>query len=147
MWMQDGCRVYMDSYMVLNGLCFMGYFRKKPLLGGSSDTKPGDHGNPNAHSRWLILFYRVWGGHMIRNLIEVEGLVTYDFTLYLRIRDHTAWFWRCVGTTFGHFLLSSHNFMVTALGSCVKWPLLYSKANGMMSLWGLTQTHTRFLIA
>ena len=25
--------------------------------------------------------------------------------------------------TFGHFLLGSHNFMVTALGSCVKWPL------------------------
>ena len=21
--MQDGCRVYMDSYMALNGLCFM----------------------------------------------------------------------------------------------------------------------------
>ena len=27
---------------------------------------------------------------------------------------------------FGHFLLGSHNFMVTALGSCVKWPL-YNK--------------------
>ena len=24
---------------------------------------------------------------------------------------------------FGHFLLGSHKFMVTALGSCVKWPL------------------------
>jgi hypothetical protein len=23
MWMQDGCRVYMDSYMALNGSCFM----------------------------------------------------------------------------------------------------------------------------
>ena len=30
----------------------------------------------------------------------------------------------CVGTTaFGHFLVGSHIFMVTALGSCVKWPL------------------------
>ena len=28
-----------------------------------------------------------------------------------------------LGTAFGHFLLGSHNFMVTALGSCVKWPL------------------------
>jgi hypothetical protein len=27
-----------------------------------------------------------------------------------------------LGTTFGHFLLGSHNFVVTALGSCVKWP-------------------------
>ena len=24
---------------------------------------------------------------------------------------------------FGHFCLGSHNFMVTALGSCVKWHL------------------------
>ena len=51
-------------------------------------------------------------------------MVTYDFTLHLRIRNHTAWFSRCVGTTFGHFLLGSHNFMVRALGSCVKWPSL-----------------------
>ena len=25
---------------------------------------------------------------------------------------------------FGHYLLGSHNFMVTALDSCVKWPLV-----------------------
>jgi hypothetical protein len=44
----------------------------------------------------------------------VEGPITYGFTLHLRIRDHTTWFWRCVGTAFGHFLLGSHNFMVMA---------------------------------
>ena len=27
---------------------------------------------------------------------------------------------------FGHFLLGSHNFMVTTLASCVKWPKLTS---------------------
>ena len=48
---------------------------------------------------------------------------TYDFTLLLRVRDHVTWFWRCVGTTFGHFHLCSHDHMVMALGSCVKWPL------------------------
>ena len=31
--------------------------------------------------------------------------------------------WRCLGTAFGHLLLGSHNLMVTALGSCVKWSL------------------------
>ena len=36
---------------------------------------------------------------------------------------HTTWFWRCLGTAFGYFLLGSHNFMVTALGPCAKWPL------------------------
>jgi hypothetical protein len=25
---------------------------------------------------------------------------------------------------FGHFLLGSHNLLVMALGSCVKWPLV-----------------------
>jgi hypothetical protein len=56
-----------------------------------------------------------WNKHL------VEGPVTYVFILHLRVCDHTTWFWRCVGTTFGHFLLGSHNFMVMALGSCVKW--------------------------
>ena len=54
----------------------------------------------------------------------VEGTVTRnDFTIHSRVRDHTTLIWRCVGTAFGHFLLGSHNLMVTALGSCVKWPL------------------------
>ena len=30
----------------------------------------------------------------------------------------------CLGAAFGHFFLGSHNFMVTTLGSCVKWPYL-----------------------
>ena len=50
----------------------------------------------------------------------VEGPVTCDSTKHLRIRDHTTRSWRYVGTAFGHVLLGSHNFMVTALGSCVK---------------------------
>jgi len=54
--------------------------------------------------------------------------VTYDFTLHLRIPDHPTWFWRCVGMAFGHFLLGSHDLMVMALGSCVKWPLLLHTA-------------------
>ena len=82
-------------------------------------------GTPNAHNRWFILFYHVWGTRMNRNSLKsqlVEGPVTYGFTLHSRIRDHTTWFQRCVGTVFGHCLLGSHHFMVTAAGSCVKWP-------------------------
>ena len=37
----------------------------------------------------------------------MNRLVTCGFTLLLRIRDHTRWFWRCVGTAFGHVLLGS----------------------------------------
>ena len=62
---------------------------------------------------------------MNRNSLKlhvVEGSVKCDFTLDLRVRDHTTRFWRCVRTAFGHFFLGSDNFMVTALGSCMKWP-------------------------
>jgi hypothetical protein len=71
MWMQDGCKVYMDSYMVsygsLHGLWWiimfhdhLDYFQESPL-GGRSNTKPGDCGTLNAHNRWFILFYDVRG--------------------------------------------------------------------------------------
>jgi hypothetical protein len=64
-------------------------------------------------------------------------------SIWLRTRSHVTshytwgsmatlatWCWRgltlnpkpWLGTTFGHFLLGSHNCMVTALGLCVKWP-------------------------
>ena len=59
------------------------------------------------------------------NSIWLRIPVTYGFTLHLKDGDHTRWFWRCVGTAFGHFLLVSRNFMVTAhvwSGSCVKYP-------------------------
>ena len=102
----------------------LGIFSKSSF-GGGPNTKPGDHDTPNAHNRWFILFYYVWGSTWIEKSLKqhmVEGLVTYGFTLYLRVRDHTTWFRRCLGTAFGRFLLGSHNFLVTAFGSCVKWP-------------------------
>jgi hypothetical protein len=58
---QDGCKVYTDSCMALNGLCFMGrldYFQKSPL-GGRPNTKLGDHGTSIVHDRQFILFYHV----------------------------------------------------------------------------------------
>ena len=36
------------------------YFQKSPLE-GRPNTKPGDHGTPNIHNHWFILFYHVWG--------------------------------------------------------------------------------------
>ena len=36
------------------------YFQKPPLK-GRPNTKPGDHGTPNAPYHWFILFYHVWG--------------------------------------------------------------------------------------
>jgi hypothetical protein len=59
--MQDACEVYMDSYMASNGSCFMVTWTifKHHLLEVGLNTKPGDHGTPNAHNHWFISFYHV----------------------------------------------------------------------------------------
>ena len=52
----------MDSYMASNRSCFMVTWTifKNHLLEVDLTQKPGDHGTPNSHIRWLILFYHVW---------------------------------------------------------------------------------------
>ena len=63
MWVQGGCKVYMDSHMASHGSCFMvtWIIIKKPPLGGRPNTKPGDYGTPNTHNRWFIEFNHVRG--------------------------------------------------------------------------------------
>ena len=89
---------------------------QKPPLGGRPNTNPRDRGTPNAHNHLFVLFYHVWGPAWIEFHWISFGWGPGHKWL------HTTWFWRCVGTAFGHFILGSHNFMVMALGSCVKWP-------------------------
>jgi hypothetical protein len=66
---------------------------------------------------------------MNKNPIEIafalRAWVTYNFALHLRARDHPHYMILevCWDGLFTHFLLGSHNFTVTALGLCVKWPL------------------------
>ena len=81
----------------MGGHIFRGHLDhcQKPPHGGRLNSKPGDHGTPNAQNRCYILFYHVWGPTCIEihwNSILVEGPVTYDFTVYSRVRDHTTWF-------------------------------------------------------
>ena len=54
MWIQDACKVYMDSYMASNG--HLDYSQKLPLR-GRPNTKPGDHGTMNAHNQCFILIF------------------------------------------------------------------------------------------
>jgi hypothetical protein len=51
--MQDGCKVYMDSYMSSNGSCFMVTWTifKNHLLEVGLTQKLGDHITLNAHNR------------------------------------------------------------------------------------------------
>ena len=96
------------------------YFQK-PSLGGRLEHKTGRTWHSERSQPLIYSILSCGRTHMNINSLKkhlVENPVTYGFTLHLRIDDHTTWFWRCVGTAFGHFLLGSHNFMVTALGSC-----------------------------
>ena len=122
MWMQDGCNVYVDSYMALNGSCFMvtWIILKNHLLEVGVTQYRESMALRTLTAVDLFYFIMREDPHE-QNILEGPG--TYDFTLHLRIRDHTTWFWRCLGTASWHFLLGSHNVMVTALDSCVKWPL------------------------
>jgi hypothetical protein len=110
MWMQDECKVYMDSYMTSNGPCFMVtwiIFKNHIFESNRPNTNPGDHGTRDAYNRWFILFHHMWKPTWIEihwNNIWLRAHVTYDFTLHLRIRDHTTWCcWRWIGTAFGRF--------------------------------------------
>ena len=124
MWIQDGRKVYLDSYMASNWIMFHGHLDcfQKPPLGGRPNTKPlGDHGSPNVHNCWFTLFYHVWGPawidfHQNSIWLRAQSYTTSHYT-WGSVHDHTRWFWKCLGTAFGHFLLGSHNFMVMAPGS------------------------------
>ena len=107
-----GCKVYMDSYLASNGPCFVltWFLLKEPPLGGRPNTKPGDHGTLNAHNRWFILFYYVWGYAWIeihRNSIwlRTQSHMTSHYTWGSITKVHDY------GSVFGHFLLGSHNFI------------------------------------
>ena len=81
MWMQDGCKVLYGFLHGIKWIMFHGhldYFQKLPLE-GRSNTKPGDHGTPNAHNHWFILFYHVRGPAWIK---------THWNSIWLRVRSH-----------------------------------------------------------
>ena len=50
--MQDGCKVYMNFLGGIQWIMFHGHldYSQYPPLGDSPNTKPGDHGTPNAHN-------------------------------------------------------------------------------------------------
>ena len=76
---------------------------QNPPLGGRPNTKPGDHGNPNDHNRWFIVFYHVWGTAWIN---------IHWNSIWLRVWSHMT----------SHYTWGS----VTTLHSCggvLGWPL------------------------
>ena len=62
-WMHGGCESLRGFLHGIEWIMFHGRLDcfQNPPLGGRLNTKLGDHGIPNAHNRWFILFYHVWG--------------------------------------------------------------------------------------
>ena len=95
------------------------YFQKPPF-GGRPTTKLGDHGTPNAHNCWYILFYHAWGPAWI----EIHWN-----SIWLRARSHmTSHFtWRLVTTKhdFGGVLGESLDTFFGALKISWSWLLAH----------------------
>ena len=127
MWIQYGCEVYMESYMVSIGSCCTvtwTIFKNHFLEVGLTRNQPGDR--PWHSERSQLLIYCILScvrTHMNAKFIEIAfGQGSGHTWLHWGYVTTRHGFWRCVGTAFRHFLLGRHNYMVTALGSCVKSP-------------------------
>ena len=65
-------KAYMDSDMASNGSGFtVTWTILKNHFLEVGHTKPRNHGTPNAHNRWFILFYHMWGPTWIKKFIEI----------------------------------------------------------------------------
>jgi hypothetical protein len=95
MWMQDGCKVYMDSYMASNGSRLMvpWIIFRNHLLEVGLTQKLGDHDTPNTHNRWFILLYHAWGHAWIK---------IHWNSIWLRAQSHMASHYTCGSTTTLH---------------------------------------------
>ena len=121
MWMQDGCKVYMDYYMASNGSCFMVIWIifKNHLLEAGLTQNQEIVALQTFTTVDLFYFIMGWGPAWMK-FIEIAwgwGPSHVWLQTTLEVHDHITWFWRCLEMAFGHFLLGSHNFMVITLGS------------------------------
>ena len=103
------------------------YFQK-PSLGGRPSTKLGDHGTPNAHNRWFIALYHVWGS----TWIEI-----YWNNIWLRAQSHmTSHYTRGSVTTlhdFGGVLGRPLNTFSCTL--TISWSQLLARGEVALRLW------------
>ena len=126
----------------------------KPPLGGRPDTKPvGDHGTPNApHNRWFLLFYHMLGPAWKKiHWNSIWSRAWWHMTSHYTWESMTTL--NDVGGELGqwpldtHFLLGSHyNFMVTALGSFVKWPEVMLSLSWLDDWYYLSQASCIYLL-
>ena len=112
-WMQDGCKVCMDSYMAWSRSCFMvpwTTFKNHLLEVGltlNRETMALRTLIMCKDPAWIEIHWNnIW--------LRARHILLHTMVRCLILEVC----WDGLWTLF----LGSHNFMVTALGSCVKWP-------------------------
>ena len=85
-----------------------------------------DHGTLNAHNHWFILYFHVRGSawieiHWNHIQLRAQSHMTSHYTWGSMTTLHD--FGGFLGQPLDTFIWALINFMVTALCSCVKWPL------------------------
>ena len=125
--MQDGCKVYIDSYMASKEWCFKVIWItfKNHLVESSLTTKtkrPWHSEIPQPFIHYILSCVRT--PHM--NIISIEIAFGWRLShIWLHSTLEGPWFHYIhdfggvLGQPLDHVLLGCHNFMVTALGSCV----------------------------
>ena len=115
MWMQAGCKVYMDSYMTSNWSCFTITWTilKNHLLEVGLTQNRGTMALRTLRTVGLFYFIMVWGPTWIEihwNSIWLRSWshMTSHYTRGSMTTLHDGW--RCVGTPFGHFSFGLSQF-------------------------------------
>ena len=86
------------------------------------------------------LFFRQQNMHWSRNMVHSH------FTLFLRVCNFIKQLYQIPWYGLGKRVMGPHHYKVTALGSCVKWPLVQSSMVYYYALYlvpttGLTSKH------
>ena len=123
MWMQDdGCKVYMDSYMASNGSCFMvtWIISKNHLLEVGMTQNTG---------RWhseFIGFYHVWRPCVDRNSNWLRAWSHYIWGFVTTLHDFGSVLGRLLDTFFRAPTISWSRLLAH---ECMKWPLVHPNVN------------------
>jgi hypothetical protein len=126
-WMQNGYKVYIDSYMTSNGPCFMVTW----IIFTNHLLEVGLTQNRETQALQMLTTIDLWYFFMCEDLHEWKFIEIAFGWGSSHIRLHTTlagpWLHYMIsedvfGTAFGHFLSGPHNFMVMALGFvCELW--------------------------
>ena len=119
MWSLHGF-IHGIKWIVFHG--HLDHFQKPPL-GGRPHIKLGDHGTPNIHDRWYILFYQMWG---------TAWIDIHWNSIWSRVRSHMISHYTWGSVTTRHFTRPLDTFF---WAPTIPWSRL------LASVWSVPNCH------